>query len=338
MNESAKIFVADHQGMVGAAIARELIEQGHPARNIVTRSASKLPLKHQSAVLAFFARESIDQIYLPVAHPTGVAREQHPADILLSLSHVIHAASVHRVPKLVLIGSPHIYPQMAMSPLAEEELLTGRLDPTSENLGLAQITAIHLCNQLSRAHQSTGGQAPALDYRCLITPTPYGPGDDYITLQSDTVAGMLGRLHLAKMAGERRVSLPTNGATWHEYLYVSEAARAAIYLMNVAHGAYQQQTRHGVGHINAGDSKDYSLSALAQTIAEVIRYNGVIDMPLPNYETGPRRRLDSYRMRMLGWRPALCMQEGLALAYDDYLAHHTAAASAAGLAPVLCRS
>lgn len=328
MNETDKVFVADHQGMVGAAIRRQLIEHGHPAANIVTLSAGHGPLQDQATVQDFLARERPDQIYLPVWATHGSTGAQHPATALLSLCHVIHAASVQQINKLVLVGTPHVYPQAAMSPMAEEDLLTGRLDPATETSGLAQIAAIKLCEALSRTpHGASGG----LDYRCLVTPTPYGPGDAYPTAAGHTVAGIMYRLHQAKVNGNMHVNLPAQDAGWHEYLHVDDVARAAMYLMNVSQSAYRQQVRNGIGHLNAGDGKDCSVNALAHTIAGIVSYTGALTVSAPrtsnsvdiDVDTQPRHRLDSHRMRSLGWRPALDIEDGLALTYFSYLSQHT---------------
>lgn len=321
MNESNRIFVADHQSMVGAALVRQLLVQQHPAHHLITRSPRELPLDDPSAVLSFLASERIDQIYLPApSQPPGP--QQHPAHPLLTLSHVIHAASVQRVPKLVLIGTPHVYPETALSPLAEEDLLTGRLAPSAENLALAQIVAIKLCDSLSNPVGGARPGSPALDYRCVVTPTPFGPGDSIDSPAGHTVAGIIHRLHQAKITNQPRVRLPQPHDIWHEYLHVDDCARAAIFLMNVSPSAYRQQAQRGIAHLNAGGSKNCSLGALAHTVANVVGYTGVIEPPPSEPEWAPRRRLDSYRMRSLGWRPSLNTEDALALTYFHYLAHH----------------
>ncbi|MBS3996892.1 MAG: NAD-dependent epimerase/dehydratase family protein [Hydrogenophaga sp.] len=322
MNESARIFVADHQGMVGAAVLRQLLVQQHPAHHLITRDEHELPLHDQAAVLSFLASERIDRIYLPVPSPSAPA-QQHPAFPLLALSQLIHAASVHRVPQLVLIGTPHVYPDKALSPLAEEDLLTGRLAPGSENVALAQIAAIQLCENLSRPGAGTHARTPALDYRCLIIPTPYGPGDCIDSPDGHTVAGVIHRLHHARLTHQPRITLPRPHDTWNEYLHVDDCARAAIHLMNVPYGAYRRQVQHGVAHLNAGGSHHGSLGVLAHAVAHVVGYTGVIDPPPTEPEWTAPRRLDSYRMRSLGWTPTLHMEDALALTYAHNLAHHS---------------
>lgn len=327
MNESARIFVADHQGMVGAAVLRQLLVQHHPAHHLITRSPHELPLHNLSAVLDFLASERIDQIYLPA--PLELSNPQHPAHPLLSLSHVVHAASVQGVPRLVLIGSPDVYPEMALSPLAEEDLLTGRLAYASENLALAQIAAIKLCESLSHPTGGSPSHAGALDYRCVITPTPFGPGDRIDSLSGHTVAALIHRLHQAKLTQQPRLTLTQPHDTWPEFLHVDDCARAAIFLMNVPHDAYGQQAQNGLAHLNAGSNRNCSISALAHTVAAVVGYTGAIEPPPSDPEWAPRRRLDSYRMRSLGWRPSLHMEDALALTYFHYLAHHGERLSAA---------
>lgn len=328
MNESTRIFVADHQSMMGAAVLRQLLAKQHPTQHLVTRTPHELPLHEQAAVEAFFASERIDQMYLPVPMPSATT-PQHPALLLLALTNVIHAASVHRVTKLVLISTAHVYPETALSPLVEEDLLSGRLAPALETFALAQVAAIKLCKSLSSPCAISQAQTPMIDYRCVVTPTPYGPGDSLESAAGHTVAGIIHRLHQAKLTNQPRIVLPRPHNTWHEYLHVDDCARAAIFLMNVPHSTYRQQVQHGIAHLNAGGSHHCSLGALAHTVAHVVGYTGVIEPPPSSPEWTPRRRLDSYRMRSLGWRPTLNVEDALALTYFHYLANHGALLSTA---------
>jgi len=337
MNTSTKIYIANHQSPVGAAMVRQLFKLGHPLANIITRSPELLNLQDQAAVVAFIGRKKPDQIYIPIdclgAGPT--ASSTSPGNSLLHLLHslsVIHAATLHQVGKLLLIGSPHVYPHAAMSPMAEEDLLTGRLDPATESLGLAQITAIKLCDSVRRASTPGLGQPPALDYRCLITATPYGPGEPTSLAPGPRpgIGGLIHRLHQAKLDSEPKVRLPYPSDVWTEYLHVDDIARAATHLMNVFHAAYSHKTQRGVSHINAGDGKACSTSALAHTLTHIVGYTGEIEFPPVTPGADPTlRRLDSHRIHQLGWYPALALEDGLALTYFDYLARTRYAPGAA---------
>ena len=322
MNESAKIYIANHRGLVGAAVVRQLLKLGHRAELLITRSPELLNLQDQAAVMAFMAHEKPDQIYLPI--PCLSAGDGSTTTSLLNLVNilsVIHAASLHQVGKLLLIGTPHVYPQNAMSPTAEEDLLTGPLDPATESLGLAQITALKLCGSLRRGSTHAPRQAPALDYRCLITAATYGPGEPSSETTGTSITGLIQRLHQAKLAAEPCVPLPFSGDVWNEYLHVDDAARAATYLMNVTPAAYTHEIQRGISHINAGEGKACSTRALVHSLAGIVGYTGDITFAPATPGTEPTlRRLDSHRIHQLGWYPALAMEDGLALTYFDYLA------------------
>jgi len=340
MNKATKIYIANHQSTVGAALVRQLLKLGHPQAQLITRSPELLNLHNHAAVMAFIGDEQPDQIYLPIAHHVAHPGDNpkvncaSPGDNLSNLVHilsVIHAACLHQVGKLLLIGTPQVYPLATMSPMAEEDLLTGHLDPACESQGIAQITALKLCDSVRRASTSGPSQAPALDYRCLITATPYGPGESASGATDPSISSLIHRLHQAKLAGEPRVQWPFSGDVWTEYLHADDIARAATHLMNVPQVAYSHETQRGVSHINAGEGKACSASALANTLADIVGYTGDITFaPTATCVEPTLRRLDSHRMHQLGWYPALALQDGLALTYLDYLARAKKAHEAPG--------
>lgn len=310
MRRSTRICVIDHEGMVGAALVQHLVRQGVTPEQLITPSAQTLDLTDVSAVTAMMLHEQPDQVYLPVPRCHAVETGEAMLEHLQTLTLVIAAAWRARVPRLVFIGSAHVYPFQAMSPMNEEDLLTGLPDPSDEHLALPQIAAIRLCQRLSQQH-------PACDYRSLIVAAPFGPGDVYES-GSGTVARLLERLHQAKVQDEPWIRLGALASDTHEFLYVQDIAAAAWYSMNLDRSVYRASLSHGIGHLNAGYGRPCSLGALAASIAGVVGYRGRIEHISPAEERS-RHVLDSHRLRSTGWRPALDMEDALALTYYDFL-------------------
>ena len=317
MNTPARIYIADHEGMVGAALRRHLLVQGHPTRHTITRGRSQLDLGNQAAVQAMLLTERPDQIYLPLPGSTPSRTERQGECFLAqlhSLSHVIEAAYRARVRSLLFIGSRHVYPLKALLPVAEEDLLSGPLDPRTETLALAQIAAIKLCNSISRQPGSAG-----LQYRSLITATPFGPGDDPLRPDAGPVAQLIHRLQRAKALDEAHVQLEPGWPAELELLHSDDVARAASLLMNLDAVAYRTEPPPGMGHSNAGPGRSIALHDLAAHLAALVGYTGSIHTP-DAAPAQPGRLLDSHRMHRWGWRPTQDTQDALTRTYLDHLA------------------
>ncbi|MCP4277821.1 MAG: NAD-dependent epimerase/dehydratase family protein, partial [Gammaproteobacteria bacterium] len=169
-NLSQAIFVAGHRGMVGSAIIRHLQALGYT--NIITRGRNELDLLNQAAVLSFFEREGIDQVYLAAAKVGGIhGNNSYPAEFiyenLMVETNIIHAAHSVGVQKLLFLGSSCIYPKLAEQPMKEEALLTGVLEPTNEPYAIAKIAGIKLCERYNRQY--------GRDYRSVMPTNLYGP-------------------------------------------------------------------------------------------------------------------------------------------------------------------
>jgi GDP-L-fucose synthase len=321
MNTPARIYIVDHEGMVGAALRRHLLVQGHPTHHTILRSRSQLDLGNQAAVQALLLTERPDQIYLPL--PGGVPgpsqREgEHFLAQLHGLSHVIEAAYRARVRRLVFIGSAHIYPLKALVPVAEEDLLSGPLDPRSETLALAQIAAIKLCERISRQPGSAG---LPYQYRCLITATAFGAGDDPLRPGAGPVAQLIHRLQRAKMLNEASLQLEPDWPAELELLHTDDIARAASLLMQLDPVAYRTQTPPGIGHSNAGSGRTRALPDLAAHLATLVGYTGsIVPAHASTAQAHPGRLLDSHRMHHWGWRATQDTHDALARTYFDHLA------------------
>ncbi len=321
MSVCPKIYVAGHRGMVGSAILSRLLAQGHPAERIVTRTRAELDLTEQAAVRTFFAAEKPDQVYLAAAKVGGIyANNTYPAEFIYSNlmveSNVIDAAFRTGVQKLLFLGSSCIYPKLAQQPMSEDALLTGLLEPTNEPYAVAKIAGIKLCESYNRQY----GVSHGVDYRSVMPTNLYGPGDNYHPDNSHVIPGLLRRFHEAKVQGASEVLIWGSGTPRREFLYVDDMARACVHVMNLNFEVYQSKTTLMCSHINVGSGKDISIRDLASLVASTVGYAGRIVCDMTKSDGPPRKLMDSTRLADTGWRPVVELQEGLALAYRDFLA------------------
>ena len=317
------IYVAGHRGMVGSAIVRQLLAQGHPAERIVTRTHAQLDLTNQAAVHTFFEAQKPDQVYLAAAKVGGIhANNTYPADFiyanLMIQANVIQAAFAHGVKKLLFLGSSCIYPKHAPQPMAEDALLTGPLEPTNEPYAVAKIAGIKLCESYNRQYGASHG----VDYRSVMPTNLYGPGDNYHPHNSHVVPALIRRFHEAKVAQAPSVTLWGTGTPRREFLYVDDMAAASVFVMNLSAGTYAQQTEPMRSHLNVGYGQDVTIAELAQQVAATVGYTGQIDLDPTKPDGTPRKLMDSHRLRQLGWQPQIDLTLGLQRAYADFLEHH----------------
>ena len=318
--ETERIFVAGHRGMAGSAIVRALLQEGVFNNQILTRSRDELNLCNQQAVEAFFNQEKPTQVYLAAAKVGGIhANSTYPADFiyenLVIQTNIVHAAFQTGVKKLLFLGSSCIYPRLAPQPMAEEALLTSPLEPTNEPYAIAKIAGIKLCESYNRQYGASHG----LQYRSVMPTNLYGPGDNYHPENSHVIPALLRRFHEAKVAGQREVTLWGSGKPRREFLYVDDMASACVFTMNLPEPAFQAQTEPMRSHLNIGFGSDISILELGEAIAKTCGFTGAIALD-PTRPDGPMQKLmNSKRINQLGWMPKVSLEEGLTLAYEDFL-------------------
>jgi len=299
--------------MVGSAIARQLKTE---SCQLITKSRSDLDLTNQQQVNEFMVREKPDQIYLAAAKVGGIhANNTYPADFiyqnLMIQANIIHAAHQNNIQKLLFLGSSCIYPKAVKQPMQEEALLTDTLEPTNEPYAIAKIAGIKLCESYNRQHNT--------DYRSVMPTNLYGPGDNYHPENSHVIPALIRRFHEAIENHQPSVVIWGSGTPYREFLYVDDMAAASIYIMNLDRETYQQQTKPMLSHINVGTGQDLTIKQLAETVAKVTNYSGKIEFDTAKPDGPPRKLMDSTRLNNLGWRPTIELEEGLTLAYKDYL-------------------
>jgi GDP-L-fucose synthase len=322
MDHSTKIFVAGHRGMVGSAIMRTLLAQGHEPQSIVTRTHAELDLIDQRAVNEFFAIERPDQVYLAAAKVGGIhANNTYPAEFiyenLMVQANVIHAAHSHGVQQLLFLGSSCIYPKLVAQPMAEDALLTGKLELTNEPYAVAKIAGIKLCESYNRQY--------GRDYRSVMPTNLYGPGDSYHPENSHVVPALLRRFHEAKVTRAPVVTIWGTGTPRREFLYVDDMAAASVFVMNMAPQTYAAQVQPQLSHINVGFGSDVTIAELAAAVSKVVGYQGRIAFDVSKPDGTPRKLMDSSRLNALGWRARVGLEDGLGRAYQDMVTQKASA-------------
>ena len=309
-----KVYVAGHRGMVGSAISRALQRRG--GYRLVTRTHAELELTEQQAVREFFAREKPDVVVMAAARVGGIhANDTYPAefiyDNLMVQNNVVHEAWRAGTRRLLFLGSSCIYPRLAPQPMREDALLTGRLEPTNEPYAIAKIAGIKLCESYNRQYGT--------DYRSVMPTNLYGPGDNYHAENSHVIPGLLRRFHEAKESGADRVVMWGTGAPRREFLFVDDMAEASVHVLELDRATYDANTQPTLSHINVGSGEDISIGDLAQIIGRVVGFHGRIEHDTTKPDGAPRKLMDVHRLRALGWKPRVPLEEGLALAYRDFL-------------------
>jgi len=305
MEKNSKIYVAGHRGMVGSAIVRELLRQGYT--EIITRTHRELDLTRQDQVEKFFAEEKPEYVFLAAAKVGGiVANRNAPADFMyenmMLEMNVIYSAWKSGCKKLEFLGSSCIYPRMAPQPMKENCLLTSELEQTNEAYALAKISGLKYCEYLNRQYGT--------DFISVMPTNLYGPNDNYHPEHSHVLPALIRRFHEAKMSGADEVTCWGDGSPLREFLYVDDLANLCVFLMNNYSGSET---------VNAGTGKELTIKALTELVAKVVGYHGRIlwDTSRPNGT--PRKLLDVSKATKLGWTYRIELEDGIRLAYADFL-------------------
>ncbi len=311
-----RIYVAGHQGMVGSAIVRSL--QSDDSVELVLRDRKQLDLLDQVEVLSFFKQEKIDQVYLAAAKVGGIhANNVYPAEFiyenLMIQNNVIHCAHLCSVRKLLFLGSSCIYPRLALQPMSEKSLLTGKLESTNEPYAIAKIAGIKLCESYNRQYGH--------DYRAVMPTNLYGPNDNFHPENSHVIPALLSRFHNAKLDGDDRVTVWGSGTPMREFLHVDDMADASIHVMNLEKSYYQKHTDPMLIHINVGSGVDCTIRELVRLISNVVGYSGVVDFDASKEDGSPRKLMDVSRLKSLGWSASIPLEVGLRKTYKWFLSN-----------------
>jgi GDP-L-fucose synthase len=305
INKNSKIFVAGHLGLVGSAIYRRLQQSGYT--NIIVRTRKELDFLNQQATNEFFAEERPECVFLAAAKVGGIkANNTYRADFiyenLVVQSNVIHAAYKTGVEWFCFLGSSCIYPRDCPQPIKEEYLLTGPLEKTNEPYAIAKIAGIELCNSYNLEKGTR--------FVNVMPTNLYGPNDNYDLESSHVLPALIRKVHEAKLHGHAEVVVWGSGKPMREFLYVDDMAASCVFLLEkgINEGTY-----------NIGSGTDLTIQELAETVMDVLGFNGKIVFDISKPDGTPRKLLDVSRISALGWQPQTTLKEGIALAYQDFL-------------------
>jgi GDP-L-fucose synthase len=303
MNKEDKVYIAGHNGMVGSALSRRLMQLG--IKNIIKKTSNELDLRDQQKVNKFFKIEQPDYVFLAAAKVGGImANNENRADFiydnLMIQSNVIHAAYKHNVKKLLFLGSSCIYPKYAEQPIKEDSLLSGKLEPTNEPYAIAKIAGIKLCEAYRDQHGA--------NFISVMPTNLYGPNDNYDLNNSHVLPALLRKFHEAKVSGSSFVEVWGTGTPKREFLHVDDLADASIFLMQ----NYNQKEI-----VNIGTGTDISIKDLADLIAQIVEFKGEIIFNTEKPDGTPKKQLNVSKLHQLGWKYKIELEQGVRSVYKE---------------------
>lgn len=310
MEQDAKIFIAGRYGLVGSAIERALQRAGY--QNIVGLPHSELELTVQAEVETYFKIEKPQYVFLAAAKVGGIhANNTYPAEFIYSnleiQNNIIHACYQFRVKKLMFLGSACIYPKFSQQPISENELLNGKLEPTNEPYAIAKIAGITMCQSYNRQYGT--------NFISVMPTNLYGLNDNYHPENSHVIPGLIRRFHEAKIQNLSEVVVWGTGAPTREFLFSEDLGDACVFVM-----------QHYCGNdiINIGCGNEISIKELIELIKKIVGYKGEICFDASKPDGMPRRLLDVSKLHALGWQHKTSLEDGLNIAYQDFLKKYNA--------------
>ncbi len=304
MEQTAKIYIAGHKGMVGSGLERKLRKEGY--NNIVTRTSAELDLRNQQAVNEFFEKEKPAYVILAAAkvggiHANNTYRAEFIYDNLMIEANIINAAYLNNVTKLLFLGSSCIYPKMAPQPLKEEYLLSGYLEPTNQPYSIAKIAGIEMCDSYRAQY--------GCNFISAMPTNLYGTNDNYHPENSHVLPALIRRIVLAKKNNEPNVIIWGAGTPRREFLHVDDLADACYFLLQ----NYNEQ-----GLVNIGCGTDVSIKELAEIIVAEVGYEGQLVFDITKPDGTPRKLMDTSKINRLGWNSKIMLNVGIRKTINEF--------------------
>ena len=305
MEKNIKIYIAGHNGMVGSAIWRTLVDKGF--KNLVGVSSKELDLRNQQAVRDFITKEKPEVIIDAAARVGGIlANNDYPYQFIMEnmqiQNNLIDSALQNNVDKFIFLGSSCIYPKLAPQPLKEDYLLTDTLEPTNEWYAIAKITGVKAC----QAIRNQFGK----DYVSLMPTNLYGTHDNFDLNTSHVLPAMIRKFHEAKENNNAPVTLWGSGTPMREFLFVDDMAQAVVFALENKLPDYLY---------NVGTGEDLTIKHLAETIQQITGHKGEIIWDATKPDGTPRKLMDVSKMHNLGWKHKIELQAGIQKTYDWFL-------------------
>ncbi|CCG55839.1 GDP-fucose synthetase [Brachyspira pilosicoli WesB] len=306
-----KIYIAGHRGLVGSAIDRMLTKKGYS--NVIRKTHSELDLRDREKVFEFFEKEKPEWVFLSAAKVGGIyANNTYPVDFLLYnlqiQNNIIEASYTYGVEKLMFLGSSCIYPKECPQPIKEEYLLSGYLESTNRPYALAKITGIELCESYNRQYNT--------NYIAVMPCNLYGINDNYHAENAHVIPMLIRRFHEAKINNLKETVIWGSGTPLREFMCSDDLAEACIYLM-------ENKDAKDIGKfINIGSGKEVTIKELAELIKKVVGFTGEIKLDSSKPDGTMRKLLDVSKINALGWKYKTELEDGLKIAYEDFLKNH----------------
>jgi GDP-L-fucose synthase len=311
MENTSKIYVAGHRGLVGSAILRCLRTAGYT--NLLTRTHAELDLTDHAAVASFFANERPEYAILAAAKVGGIlANNTYPADFiaknLFIQNNVIEQSRIADVKRLLFLGSSCIYPKLAPQPIREEYLLTGELEPTNRPYAIAKIAGIEMCWAFNRQYGT--------QYLAAMPTNLYGPEDNFDLQTSHVLPALMRKVAEAKASDRDTVEVWGTGTPRRELLYSEDMAEACVHLMQLPDTQFAEflQGDHPP-LVNIGTGEDVTIRELAEMVCDELGYTGRLVFDSSKPDGTPRKLLDVSRLASLGWRAKTLLREGIRKTY-----------------------
>jgi GDP-L-fucose synthase len=311
LNKDETIFVAGHRGMVGSAIYGKLQEEGF--FRVLGRTHAELDLTDRAAVRTFFEKEKPAVVVMAAAKVGGIiANWEQPVEFLLQnlaiQNNLLEAAADFGSRKVLYLGSSCIYPKLAPQPIPESALLTGPLEPTNDAYAIAKITGIKLCQSYAREYGK--------NFLSAMPTNLYGPRDNYDLRNSHVLPALIRKVHEAKQAGQKTITVWGSGTPRREFLHTSDLADACVFLLD----HYDEPDL-----VNIGCGEDVTIRELAETVCDVLAFDGSLEFDTSKPDGTPRKLLDISKIKSLGWSPKIPLREGIADAYRWFCEHRAEA-------------
>lgn len=309
-----KIYIAGHRGLVGSAIVRQLESRGFT--NLLMRTHKELDLTNQAQVQTFFEQEKPDYVILAAAKVGGIyANNTYPADFIyqnmMIEANVINSAYESKVKRLLFLGSTCIYPKAVEQPMREDALLTDVLESTNEPYALAKIAGIKLCESYNRQYGT--------DFRSVMPTNLYGINDNFHPENSHVIPALIQRFHEAKINNDTEVLVWGTGKAMREFLYVDDMAQASLFVLELDEKTYKANTQPMLSHINVGTGKDVTIREMAETMKQVVGYEGNLTFDTTKPDGSPRKLINVSRLSNMGWKYSINLEAGLKKTYKWYL-------------------
>ena len=310
MKKTDKIFIAGSKGLVGSALIRHLTKKGY--KNLLTPSHTELELLDTQSVSAWFEKNRPDYVFFAAAKVGGIlANNTYPADFiyqnLMIQTNIIHQSYVHKVKKLLFLGSSCIYPKHCPQPMKEEYLMTGPLEPTNSPYALAKIAGIEMCWSYNRQYGTK--------FIPVMPTNLYGPNDNFDLETSHVLPALIRKFHEAKINNEKSVTVWGTGKPTREFLHVNDLADACSFIMEQE---FSTDDYNNKPLFNIGTGKEISINELAKLIKSIVGFDGNIIFDLSKPDGTPLKLLDVSKINLLNWFSTTALKDGIADTYTFF--------------------